>query len=269
MLRAASALAILLAMTLTASAQTIVAHRGASYDAPENTLAAFRLAWEKGADAVEGDFMLSKDGRIVCIHDKTAKRTGGRELKVTEATLKELRQLEYGAWKDAKWKGEPIPTFAEALAAVPDGKRIFIEIKCGPEIIPGLKQEIAGSKLKRGQIVIIAFDAEVIAAAKRAMPGVKACWLTSFKQDKDSGGWTPSVDSILGTLKRVKADGLDCKADTRVVNEAFVKRLRAEGMELHCWTVNDPKIARRFRALGFDSITTDRPAFLREALAAD
>lgn len=263
------ALAILLAMTLTASAQTIVAHRGASHDAPENTLAAFRLAWEKGADAVEGDFLLSRDGQIVCIHDKTAKRTGGRELKVVESTLEELRELEYGAWKAAKYKGEPIPTLAEALAVVPAGKRIFIEIKCGPEIVPTLKKEIAASGLKRGQIVIIAFDAEVIAAAKRAMPGVKACWLTSFKQDKASGDWTPSVDAIVETLKRIKADGLDCRADARVVDEAFVKRLRAESMELHCWTVNDPEVARRFRALGFDSITTDRPAFLRRALAAD
>ena len=256
-------------MTLTATAQTIVAHRGASHDAPENTLAAFHLAWEKGADAVEGDFLLTRDGRIVCIHDKTAKRTGGRELQVVESTLEELRELEYGAWKAAKYKGEPIPTLAEVLAVVPAGKRIFIEIKCGPEIVPTLKKELAASGLKRDQIVIIAFDAEVIAAAKRALPGIKACWLTSFKQDKASGAWTPSVDAIVETLKRIKADGLDCKADARVVDEAFVKRLRAERMELHCWTVNDPMVARRFRELGFDSITTDRPAFLRRTLAAD
>ncbi len=267
MLRAAFAFAVFLAMTLTASAQTIVAHRGASHDAPENTLAAFRLAWEKGADAVEGDFLLTKEGRIVCIHDKTTKRTGGKELKVVGSTLDELRQLEFGSWKADKYKGEPIPTLAEVLAVIPEGKRIFIEIKCGPEIVPTLKQEIAASKLKRDQIVIIAFDDEVIAAVKRVMPDIKACWLTSFKQDKETGAWTPSVESIVGTLKRIQADGLDCRAEAKVVDEAFVERLRAAGMELHCWTVNDPKVARRFRELGFDSITTDRPAFLRSALS--
>lgn len=77
-------------------AQSIVAHRGASFDAPENTLAAFNLAWEQGADAIEGDFYLTADQQIACIHDKTTKRTAGVELKVADSTLDQLRELEYG-----------------------------------------------------------------------------------------------------------------------------------------------------------------------------
>jgi len=255
-------------MSQSLSAQQIVAHRGASHDAPENTLSAFRLAWERGADAIEGDFMLTRDGSIVCIHDKTTKRTGGREYKIVESTLEELRGLEYGAWKAARFEGEPLPTLAEVLGVVPAGKRIFIEIKCGPEIVPQLQRDIAACSLKPEQIVFIAFDDDVIAAVKRAMPKIKACWLTSFKYDAATRSWSPSLDEIEATLERIGADGLDCKADPEVVDEAFVKRLRSSGMELHCWTVNDPKRAVRFSELGFDTITTDRPEFIRKALKA-
>lgn len=257
----------LLSMTATLHAQLIVAHRGASHDAPENTVAAFKLAWEQNADAVEGDFSLTRDGQIACIHDKTAKRTGGKDIGVADATLAELRKLEYGSWKDAKYQGEPLPTLADALKTVPAGKKILIEIKCGSEIVPALKAALKKSPLKPEQTVVIAFDEDVIAAVKREIPQIKAFWLTSFKQDAKTGKWTPSIDSILGTLKKTKADGLDCKAEPKVVNKAFVKKIRAAGMELHCWTVNEPDLARKFQKLGFDSITTDRPAFLREALA--
>ncbi|MFT5470260.1 MAG: glycerophosphoryl diester phosphodiesterase [Verrucomicrobiales bacterium] len=260
------ALSIFLAMTSSLSAQLIVAHRGASHDAPENTLAAFNLAWEKGADAVEGDFLLTSDGQVVCIHDGTAMRTGGQDLKISETTLTDLQKLEYGAWKDPRWKGEPIPTLAEVLKSIPDGKLFFLEVKGGPVIVPALAAEIRKSELKAEQIVIIAFNAQVIAEAKKALPEIKACWLASFKQDKDSGEWTPSAASIIETLKRIGADGVDCRAELAAVDEGFVKEIRAAGMELHCWTVNNPEQARRLQQLGFDSITTDRPAFIRKAL---
>src|SRR5689334_354029 len=110
-------------------AQLVVAHRGASHEAPENTLAAFRLAWEQGADAIEGDFYLTRDREIVCIHDDNTKRTSGEDLSVAASTLAQLRRLDVGRWKDPKWKGERIPTLTEVLATIPAGKRIFIEIK--------------------------------------------------------------------------------------------------------------------------------------------
>ena len=140
----------------TCFAQFIVAHRGASYDAPENTLAAFRLAWEQGADAIEGDFYLTADGQIVCIHDKTTKRVapGQPELTVAKSTLQELRQLDVGRWKADKFAEERIPTLKEVLAIVPRQKRIFVEIKCGPEIVPILQQQLSDSDLKPEQIVM-------------------------------------------------------------------------------------------------------------------
>ncbi len=248
------------------SAQLIVAHRGASYDAPENTLAAFRLAWEQGADAVEGDFYLTKDNEIVCIHDGNTKRTSGVERSVSASTLAELRQLDVGRWKDPKWQGERIPTLTEVLAAVPEGKKIYIEIKCGPEIVPHLPPVLTKSGLKPEQTIVICFNDKVIAAVREQIPGIKAHWLTGFKQDKQTQEFQPTADAVLDTLERIKATGLDANANRNVVDAAFIKRLRDRKLEFHVWTVNDANDARHFQQLGADSITTDRPGYLRQQL---
>ena len=118
----------------------IIAHRGASHDAPENTLAAIRLAWQQEADAVEVDVQLSKDGKLVVIHDDNTKRSGRFARKVNAQTLDELRKLDVGRWKGKRWAGEKIPTLAAVLATVPDGKRLFVEFKCGPDGIPEFKR---------------------------------------------------------------------------------------------------------------------------------
>jgi glycerophosphoryl diester phosphodiesterase len=99
------------------------------------------------------------------------------------------------------------------------------------------------------------------------MPGMKAYWLTSYKKDEQTGQYSPTHDQVLATLKRTQADGLDTRANTDVLTPAFVQKLRNAGLEFHCWTVNDPALARQMIQLGVDSITTDRPAYLRSQLA--
>src|SRR6187402_1705451 len=95
-------LLVVASTTVVAKAQNIVAHRGASYDAPENTLAAFKLAFEQGADGVEADFYLSSDGEIVCCHDKDTQRTAGVKHVINKTPLKVLRTLDVGRWKNKK-----------------------------------------------------------------------------------------------------------------------------------------------------------------------
>ncbi len=94
----------------------IIAHRGESYDAPENTLASINLAWQRDADAVEIDVRLSKDNKVVVFHDKTTRRLGGRNESVKNQTLEELKELDVGSWKSEKYKNEKIPTLTEVLA---------------------------------------------------------------------------------------------------------------------------------------------------------
>ena len=213
---------ILLLTAWTASAcdaQLIVAHRGASHDAPENTLAAFRLAWEQDADAIEGDFHVTCDNQIVCIHDKTTERTAPTHPKLTvaETTLEELRKLDVGSWKDETYAGELIPTLAEVLATVPAGKQIFVEVKCGPEIVPLLKPQLEGSGMRDEQIVIICFNETVVTEVRRLMPQYKANWLTSYKANAEKTQWTPSVDEVLASLRRSNAKGLGTNGNTEVV----------------------------------------------------
>ncbi|MCC6680201.1 MAG: glycerophosphodiester phosphodiesterase [Phycisphaeraceae bacterium] len=247
--------------------QQIVAHRGASFDAPENTLASFRLAWEQGADAIEGDFYLTSDGQIVCMHDKTTKRTTNADLPVAASTFEQLRALDAGSWKDPRYAGEQIPTLDEVLATVPPDKYILIEIKSGPEILPALKQSLDRAGLEPWQTRIICFKQEVITAVKQQLPELAAVWLSSYKQDEQTGAWTPTIDTVVETIQRLDADGFGSKAEDAVVDEAFVARLRQMDLHLNAWTVDEPEQFARYQQLGFDTITTNRPGFIKQLMA--
>ncbi|HEY3392489.1 MAG TPA: glycerophosphodiester phosphodiesterase family protein, partial [Lacipirellulaceae bacterium] len=173
-----------------------------------------------------------------------------------------------GLWKGPRWQGERMPTMSEVLAAVPQGKKIFIELKSGPEIVAPMAEAIAASSLAPEQIVIISFIEDAVAECKRRLPHLKACWLCGFKEPKDGKGKTPpTVDEVIATLKRIGADALDAEAVPDRVNNDFIQQLRDAGFgEFHVWTVNDPQLARYYRDLGVASITTDRPGWLREQL---
>jgi glycerophosphoryl diester phosphodiesterase len=235
----------------------LIAHRGASHDAPENTLAAFRLAWETGADGIEGDFRLSRDGEIVCHHDATTGRTAGVSLTVADTTLARLRELDVGARYGAGWRGERIPTLREVIATVPPGKKLYIELKSGPEILPPLAAILAGADLDLRQLVILAFSEEVITAAREQLPRVKALWLDDTR--------TPAIESVLRTLERTGACGLSCRARS-AIDAQFIRALHDAGREVHIWTVDAPRTAARFAALGAASVTTNRPGWLRARL---
>lgn len=243
----------------------IIAHRGASYAAPENTLAAFNLGWEEKADGIEGDFYLSSDGRIVCIHDRTTKRTAGEDLNVAEATWDQLRKLDVGKWKAEQYAGERVPDLAEVLATVQPGKRIYIEIKCGAEVMPALVEAVRASKVTADQISVISFQKEVIAATKEQLPGVTANWLTGFKEQED-GTWWPDPQTIVDTLRELKADGVGVGAQRPAITQEMVTTIKNAGFGFHVWTVDNPEFARYLVGLNVDSITTNRPGGLRSEL---
>ena len=246
--------------------QLIIGHRGASHDAPENTLAAFRLALEQGADGFETDFYLTADGRVVCFHDKDTERLCGKKLLVTQTALDELRALDVGSWKGPQWRGERMPTMEEVAAAVPGGKKIFIELKSGPEIVEPMARIIEASSLLPEQIVIISFHADAIAASKKRLPGIRAHWLSGYEEQKD-GRLTPTREEVAATIRRIGADGFGSKAEPRHFDAAFIEHLCDSGCrEFHVWTVNEPEIARYYQQLGAWSITTDRPGWLRTQL---
>jgi glycerophosphoryl diester phosphodiesterase len=271
------ALAGLPAMSQTATAPNplVIAHRGASAQAPENTLPAFQLAWKQGADAIEADFQLTKDGHIVCFHDTDTKRLAGQQLAIANATLEELRQLDVGSiqpqaseralrsWSGDKYKGTRIPTLAEVFATVPRGKKIFIEIKCGLEIIDPLLRELASSGLTHEQVVVICFDSAVLKSLKERDPKWQTAWLCSF--EKRANG-TPRIApaKVLKTLKEMKA--LALMSGGGDVDKGLLNQIRTAGIEHYVWTINDPKLAPAYRTQGADAIITDLPAEMRAAL---
>lgn len=241
----------------------IVAHRGFSARAPENTVAAFNLAWEHGTDACELDLYLTADGEIVAIHDKDSRRTTGVAKVVKESSLAELRALDAGSWKAARYAGERIPTLAECLATLPEGRqRFFLEIKCGPEVVPVLARQLEAWKPRAAQLCIIAFDREVTRESKKAMPWMKVYRLSSeVTKDKKPVDLAALIaDTVADGL-----DGLDLGLKWKW-DAAMVGKIRAAGLELYVWTVNQPEDARRLAALGVDGITTDDPVMLRAAL---
>lgn len=257
--------AIFAMTTSSLTAAEIVAHRGFSARAPENTVAAFDLAWKSGTDACELDLQLTLDGEIVVIHDKDTQRTTSTMKVVKESTLAELRTLDAGSWKGAQYAGERIPTLAECLATLPSGtKRFFLEIKCGPEVVPVLARQLEPWKARAAQLCIIAFDRSVARESKAALPWLKVYRLSS-EVGKDAKKTPVDLVKLIADTKEDGLDGLDLGLKWQW-NETMVRLIREAGLELYVWTVNGPEDARRLAALGVDGITTDDPVMLREAL---
>lgn len=252
---------------LAGSPVEIVAHRGASFDAPENTRTSLKLAWQQGADAAEFDVWLTKDGRIVALHDDTLQRTGGIERKIGDVTEAEARAIDVGRWMDERFAGELLPTLGELLELVPPSRRVFIEVKCGSEIVPELDRVLRQAALKPEQTAVIAFDADVIAELKKLRPDLQAYWLASLEAKKDQP--SPTAAELIATARKIQADGLNLSATTSVLTEGFAAALREAKMPYYVWTVNDADVARRMIQLGARAITTDRPEWLRQRLAED
>ena len=247
------------------SAVEIIAHRGASHDAPENTLTAMKLGWEQGADAVELDLWLSRDGKLVVFHDADTKRFSEPVGKIKEMTWDEVQQLDVGAFKAAKFKGERIPALEPILATVPAGKRIVMELKDGPEIILEFVRVLKSSGLKPEQMCVISFKEDTLRDSKKALPEVPHFFLKGYKADPKTGA-LPTLDPLLDLCRNANFDGLNLNFDWPVTPE-FAAKVKAKNLKLLVWTVDDAAVARRLTAAGVDAIATNRPAWLREQLS--
>ena len=232
----------------------IIAHRGASYLAPENTVAAAKLAWELGADAVECDIWLTSDNRIIACHDATTKRTAGKDHRISETDSRTLRKLEAGSFKDEKYRGEKLPFLKELIKTVPPGKELVVEIKCKSEILPFLKKEV--DKYRKGRnFSFICFDFQTICDTKKVFPGDPCYWLCSN---------AALLDATFEKIPPADLEGVSLFY--AIINESVMKKAESLELEVYSWTVNDPAEAKRVTGLGVKGITTDRPGWLNEQI---
>ena len=232
----------------------IIAHRGASYLAPENTIASARLAWKSGADAVECDIWLSKDNKIMCSHDVDTKRTTGQDYKINETDSKVLRKLDAGSFKDEKYRGEKLPYLKDLIKTVPPGKELVIEIKCKSEVIPLLKKEIDRHQNKRN-FTFISFDLQTICDTKKAFPDNPCYWLCNS---------AALLETNFDKVQESNLQGVSLAYS--IIYESVMKKAEGLHLEVYSWTVDDPAEAERLIDLGVKGITTNRPGWLNKQI---
>lgn len=247
----------------------IIAHRGASSSAPENTLMSFLLAFMQGADGIEADLRLTADGHLVAVHDEDMKRTAGSPLRVSRVTLERLRELNAGRMKGRKPQGQKVPTLEEILAMLPEGKLLVLDIKSGPEAIPALAARLKQTSVALEQIRVASFDVQVLLAAKDALPKAPRLLLSERRWTDRKQCWLPETRMLQVAAKSVGAVGISLDARSLQDEPDTIALFAEAGLETHVWTINRAPNARRFAELGVASITTDYPGHLVESLSGE
>jgi glycerophosphoryl diester phosphodiesterase len=251
------------------SHKSLIAHRGESVDAPENTLPAYKLAVERGF-GFECDLYLSKDGRVFTFHDRDLKRTtaGANTNKCADVTWDELSKLDvggWGKWKGSKFEGTRPALLEEVLALARDGRQIYLEIKSGPNIVPVIKKILAAQKNATPRnVLFISFNKQVCAAVKEHLPDYKVYWLLGSKVGQGDARRPITAQEAVEGARAARADGIDIVFDQKVVDEAFVAGVKKTGLSFHVWTIDDLSKALRAFALGADTVTTNRAKDLYE-----
>lgn len=233
-----------------------IAHRGASAQAPENTMAAFEKAVELGADAIELDLHVSRDGELVVIHDVTLDRTTDGRGPVHTHSLQELKQLDAGRWFGESFAGQRIPTLAEVLDRFAGKVPLALEVKAGSAFFPGIEERVVSALREHqvlSQVAVASFDHHALFRLKELEPYLRTAALLV--------GRPMSMSAVAGPSK-VDAMALECS----LVTKTEIDACRASGLQLVVWVVNEPAQMRHFIDLGIDGIITDRPDLLRHAL---
>lgn len=222
------------------------------------------LAWEQNADAIETDLWLSKDGKLIVFHDADMNRMGKVNRKISDYTLEEVQQVDIGSWKGPQFAGERIPALEPILATIPDGKRILLEIKCGPEIVPEFVRVLKASGRPASQLAVLSFNDDTVCESKKVLPEIEHYLAAEYRTDPLRGE-LPDISAVIAKATDAQVDGLDLSFKWPI-DQAFVNQAKAAGLKLSVWTVDDPEIARKLVAAGVRSITTNKPGWLREQL---
>jgi len=236
----------------------VIAHRGASGHAPENTLAAFRRAVSLGATFIETDLQLTRDTRFVAIHDDTVDRTTNGKGRVHDLTPTELRRLDAGSWFGSEFTGERIPTLEEILEFSKKHDVVFyLELK--PTGSWGGEHALIGALRESGEaarVVVISFDHGILASLRKIEPTL----MTGALYDGQIADPLKSAVDVGARQIVVRGD---------LVTPSMIEQARKRDLQVVCWTVNHPAHIRLLMAAGVDGIMSDYPDRLIAAQKKD
>ncbi|MEU6815038.1 glycerophosphodiester phosphodiesterase family protein [Streptomyces sp. NPDC046860] len=255
---------------------TVIAHRGASAYAPENTLAAIDKAAELGFSWVENDVQRTKDGRLVIIHDDNLARTTNVEdvfpdrapWKVKDFTAAEIAKLDAGSWFSPSYAGARVPTLETYMRRVErNHEKLLLEIK-NPELYPGIEAQILKTLSNQGwlngahrsRLIVQSFSTDSLRAVHDLKPALTTGYLGSPKTEELSGyaGFTDMINPSYTTA-----------SESYVSAVHALKGPHGKPMRVFTWTVNDAATARQVKGYGVDGIITNKPDVVRDALNAD
>lgn len=246
----------------------IIAHRGTSALAPENTFAAFSRAIEDRADGIELDVRLANDGVPIVFHDETLNRLAQMDGRVIDRSTVELKKLDVGSWfnskypklSDARYSGERIPTFAELLEFLRDYEgRIYVELKCRKEEISPLVKSVCDlirtSRLLP-QIILKCFKLRALSMARVVLPEIYTASL-----------FAPKILNVFHKKKHLLKRAEDCLADEisihySLATKKFMKRATDSGFPTTIWTADNPRWVNRASNLGINAVITNNPGIL-------
>jgi glycerophosphoryl diester phosphodiesterase len=228
----------------------MIAHRGASGHAPENTMAAFKLALEMGAKAIEFDVHQTRDGELVVLHDDDLKRVARRKARIRSLTLAELHQSEVGSWFAKDFASEKVPTLAQLFELAHGRAELHLEIKHGSKVYPGIERNIV-EFLRRhhalGTTLISSFDHSALFNVRDIEPEARLGYLLGLTL----------MPKAWREMKEMKADSLNCSG--RQVNARRVAAAHQLGLKVFVYTVNAQKDVDRLGKMGVDGVFTNYP----------
>jgi len=231
---------------------SIIAHRGASAVAPENTLASVRRAIEEGADWIEIDVQESADGQVIVVHDSDFMKLAGVNLKVWDGTLAEIRALDVGSSFSPEFAGEQVPTLSQVLEEVKGRAGLIVELK-----YYGHDQTLEQSVVDLIEAANMQHQTKIMSLKYTGIQKISALrpdWIVGLLSAQ-----------AIGDLTQVRADFL--AVSTRLANSSFIRSAHAAGKQVYVWTVNDALSMSHMMSLGVDGVITDEPALGRQVIA--
>ena len=229
----------------------IIAHRGAAGARPENTLASVRKAIEDKADWIEIDVQETADGEVVVIHDSDFMKLSGRNLKIWDATLQDLAQIDIGSWFDPAYAAERTPTLAQVLDIARNRAKVLVELKYyGHDV---------DLEARTARVIEQAGMADQVAIMSLKYPAIQK--MREIRPD-----WRTGVLAATAVGNITRLDGDFVAVNVHQVGPRLLSAAKAAGKDVYAWTVNDPLEMSAMISLGVDGIITDEPALARQVL---